>query len=383
MPIPAPGSTLAAIETKVRRLTRSPSEAQLTTADLDNYINTFVVFDFPEQLRTFNLRTQFSFQCLPYQDVYPLSALGFGTPAAINADLNPWYDFHNKYLTVHPPVYIAGYNSFFTQSPEQLFAIYPQVRSIASIGYMGDAATTTFSGVINSQQAFIPNNLNQQVVLCKGDVLFSSVDLNNNGLAMIDIPVLDASTGNPTNIGILVPQNQPTNPLLLTPPYQANLPLPYQTNFVNYITGQFTVTFPFAPGSGQAINTQTLPLVPSLPQAFMIYDDEFVIRPVPDQPYTINFEVYPAPTWLMNSTDQPALNEYWQYIAYGAAKKIFEDRMDLDSVAQILPEFKTQERLCLRRTIVQYTNERTATIYTEQVDQIGYNNWWGGIGGPF
>src|SRR5208282_1382881 len=323
----------------------------------------------------------FSFQCLPYQDVYPLDIASFGGVATAN--LNPWYDFHNKYLTVHPPVYIAGYNSFFTQSPEQLFAIYPQVRSIASIGYSGDGATTTFTGVINSQQAFIPNNLNQQVCLAKNDVLFSSVDTFSNGLAMIDQPILDSTTGNPTIYGLLYPQfSVPAARLTLTAPYITDLLFPVN-NYVNYLTGQFVVTFPVAPGAGQAINTQTLPLVPSLPQAFMIYDDEFVIRPVPDQPYTINFEVYPAPTWLMNSTDEPKLNEYWQYIAYGAAKKIFEDRMDLESVQQIMPEFKTQERLCLRRTIVQYTNERTATIYTEQTDQIGYNNWWGGIGGPF
>ena len=381
MPIPPPGSTLAAIQQKVRRLTRSPSAAQLTDTDLQNYINTFVVFDFPEQLRTFNFRTQFSFQCLPYQDVYPLNIAPFGGVALAN--LNPWYDFENKYLTIHPPVYIGGFQSFYTQSPEQFFSIYPQTRSIASIGPAGDGVTTSFSGVINSQQSFIPNNLNQQVVLLKGDVLFSSVDINNNGLAMIDQPILDSTTGNPTIYGLLFPQfSVPTAPLALAAPYTTD-PLFPTTNFINYLTGQFTVTFPIAPKVGQAINSQTLPNVPALPQAMMIYDSQLTLRPVPDQPYTINFEVYPAPTWLMETTDQPALNEYWQYIAYGAAKKIFEDRMDLDSVQMIMPEFKTQERLVLRRSIVQYTNERTATIYTESLNNFSTGWGWGFGGGQF
>ena len=44
-------STLAQIQTKVRRLTRSISEQQLSTTELNNYINTSVLYDFPEHLR--------------------------------------------------------------------------------------------------------------------------------------------------------------------------------------------------------------------------------------------------------------------------------------------------------------------------------------------
>lgn len=50
-------STLAAIHEKVRRITRTPSMAQLTDAQLDQYINTFVLYDFPSNIRLFPLRT--------------------------------------------------------------------------------------------------------------------------------------------------------------------------------------------------------------------------------------------------------------------------------------------------------------------------------------
>jgi len=66
-------ATLADIEKKVRLLTRLPSTAQLSQADLDNYINTFILYDFPEQLRTFNLRKPFSFYTNPGQDVTTLT----------------------------------------------------------------------------------------------------------------------------------------------------------------------------------------------------------------------------------------------------------------------------------------------------------------------
>lgn len=362
-------NTLEAIRTKVRRLTRSVSPAQLSVADLDNYINTFVLYDLPEHLRMFNLRTQFTFTCNPYQAEYPTNEVGFGGNTT-----NALYNFQNRYLTIHPPVFIAGYQSFFSQSRQQFYGIYPIVNSIASIGVTGDGITTEFTGVINSQQAQIPGNLNQNVGLLPGQVLFSSVTDDFEGVAMMDVPVVDPVTGNQTAIGNLyAPDDLPA-----TPPTVVDA-----GNFVNYVTGRFVVDFDDAPGNGQTINSQTVPQVVSLPQAMLYYDNKIVLRPMPDQPYRINFEAYVRPTELLVSSQKPELEEWWQYISYGAAKKVFEDRMDTDSVAQIMPEFKKQEALCLRRTLVQYSNERSATIYTEQVG--GTNGGWGGSGsfGPF
>lgn len=368
-----PNSTLQAIRTKVRRLTRSLSESQLSTTEIDNYINTFVVYDFPEHLRTFNLRQPFSFWCNPFQDVYPTDEASFGDPLTNPTILNnPLYNFQNKYISVHPPVYIAGFNSFYTQSREQFFGIYPFVNSISSIGPVGNGVQTQFTGVINSQQALVPPNLQQQqVTLLQNKVLFSSVDINNNGLSLIDVPIIDTLTGNPTTQGNLyVPGFTPAAPPTVVTP----------ANTINYFTGAFTITFPFAPKAGVLINSQTVPSVVTRPEALLYYNNQFTLRPVPDQPYQINFEVYKRPTALLASDETPGLEEWWQYIAYGASKKIFEDRMDLESVALILPEYRKQENLCNRRSIVQYTNERSATIYTEQSGGGGTGQWgwWGG-----
>jgi hypothetical protein len=77
-------------------------------------------------------------------------------------------------------------------------------------------------------------------------------------------------------------------------------------------------------------------------------------------------EVDRQPTELLAANTSPDIEQWWQYIAYGAAKKILEDRMDMETVAKIAPEFKMQERLALRRTLVQNKSQRTPTIYTEQ-----------------
>jgi hypothetical protein len=350
--------TLQDIQTKVRRLTRAISEDQLSTLDLNNYINTFVVYDFPEHLRTFNLRTDFSFYCNPFQDVYPTN---INNVAFLPAN-NPLFDFNNKYITIHPPVFIAGYEVLYSQSQEQFFSIYPKISNILSIGQVGNGAQTNFIGVINNLN-FSLQAASQPILA--GQVLFSSIDINNAGLSLIDQPNVPFNGS-----GILI------DPNTLIP-----------SGTINYLTGAFNLTFPTPPAAGAPINSQTVPYQPSLPQAMLFYDNAFTLRPVPDQPYKINFEVYVAPTDLMAAAgplpqgqNAPRLNEWWQYIAYGAAKKVFEDRMDTDSVALITPEFRKQQVLCERRTIVQYTNERPATIYTEQVGVGNYGYGWGGGG---
>jgi hypothetical protein len=382
MPINPPGSTLENIQIKVRRLTRSPSQAMLSDDDLNEYINTFIVYDFPEHLRTFKQRTTFNFWCNPYQDEYPTDIASFG--AATNASQNPLYNFQNTHISVHPPVYIAGFPAFYTQSREQFFGVYPKVNSIQSIGVTGDGVQVNFSGTIVTQGLVQSITLGVQQGSCfvKGQVLFDSVDINGNGLQLVDVPCLDGNTGNQTVWGNLyIPGTQPTTPPLITN-YNTPPTLPVgvnPSNYINYVTGQFVITFPIAPEAGFSINSQTVLQIVSLPQSLLYYNNKFIVRPVPDQPYQINFEAYVRPTYLMETDQSPDLEELWQYIAYGAAKKIFEDRMDLDSVALILPEYKKQEALCLRRTIVQYTNERTATIYTEQTAfGSGFGGWgWG------
>ncbi len=300
MPFSSPGNNLQTIMQKVRRLTRTPSQAQLDDNTLVDYINTFILYDFPEHLRTFNFRVQFTFVCNPFQDLYYTDIAGYG--GASNAQANQLYDFQNNYLTIHPPVYIAGYQSFYTQSREQFFGIYPIVNNIQLAGN-GDSVTTNFVGVIDIVNQGIINNVVQGTsqggaVLLKNQVLFDSIDVNGNGLSMIDSPILDSVTGNPTVWGILYPANNPpaTTTILCAPPYNditVNPQFtPYQANFINYLTGQFSVTFPTAPIQGAPVNSQTVPLVASMPQALLFYQNRMIVRPIPDQPYRINFEAY-------------------------------------------------------------------------------------------
>ena len=346
-------STLATIRTKVRRLTRSPSTQQLTDTNIDEYVNTFIQYDFPEHLRLFSLRTTFTFVCQPFVDEYKTNTTDTDDQFA---------KFKDKFISIHDPIYIAGYPSFFSQSREQFFGQYPITQSIASIGSVGNDSTTAFSGTLDN------------IPVMQNRVLFDSVGTDNETLALVDVPVVDGN-GNPTDDGNLyatdsIPSTSPTSVTA--------------ANTLNYVTGVYAIEFSAQgiPASGKPINSQTVPYVAARPRALLYYDNTITIRPIPDQPYEINMEVYQRPSELLAAGTSPDLEQWWQYIAYGASKKVFEDRMDLESVQMILPEFTKQEKLVLRRTIVQLTNERTATIYTEQTSLgAGFGN--GFNEGPF
>jgi hypothetical protein len=331
-------STLAQIRILVRQLTRSPSASQITDADIDNYVNTFVLYDFPEHLRMFYLRKTLTFYSTPYVDTYTTNT----TTAT-----DPLYNFKNLYITTHGPILIGGVPAYFTQSREQFFGIYPMVNNITSIG-TGDGVTTYFTGVATAAP------------ILSGNITISSIDINNNGLV-----VTDTAT-------------DPQNGEFYTPD-EAHTPATIR-GIINYPSGTYAFRFPIAPKLGADISLMTIPYVLARPAGVLFYDGTFTLRPVPDKCYPINLEVYKRPTEFLAAGQMPELSEWWQYIGYGAAKKVLERRMDPDTVQIIMPEFKKQEALILRRSLVQQSNERTATIYTEQssIGSIGNGLGWGG-----
>lgn len=316
-------SSLAAIRTKVRRLTRSPSTSQLTNDQIDDYVNTFVLYDFPE----FTVDKRLTFFVMPNIDFY--------TTNTVNAD-DPLYNFKNIYLSVQNPVYVAGQEVEFSQSRDQFYRQYPKYNFEGSIG-TGDDVTVAYTGTLTS----IP-------VLAR-NVMFSSIDTDGNGIVLNDIPQTDPSTGLIIMTGDLVVPDTTTS-----------------LGTINYITGVYSFTFPVAPGDGEDVVVQSYRYTTARPRSILFEDNNFIFRPVPDKSYRVEVDVFQRPTELLNITDTPDIAQWWQYIAYGASKKVFEDRMDVGSVEAIMPEFMRQRSLVLQRLVVQQAGERTATIYSER-----------------
>ena len=163
-----PGETLSylsEIRVLVRRLTRSPSASQLSDTDIDKYVNTFVLYDFPEHLKMTYLRTTFTFYTTPYIDTYSTVS---------SPTTSPLYNFKNKYQVVAGPMYVAGRPMFFTQSREQFLAMHPMTMQIRDTGTLGDGINTVFTGTLSN------------VPIIRNNVCFTSIDANNNAIVLKD-----------------------------------------------------------------------------------------------------------------------------------------------------------------------------------------------------
>lgn len=328
MTTPPPGlpNTLGDIILKIRRICKMPNQNQISDNQITQYVDTYYLYDFPEELRMKNLFTNYSFVTVPFQETYQLPT--------------------DLYVSVESPVYINGYQSFFTQSQDNFYMLYPR---------LGIVDTTNVGTGISGPYSF---NIQTTPVL-QNQVVIGAQDAFGTTYNAVDVPV---SATQPSAGGRLTFDGGTTF-----------------VGTINYITGAISITFPAIIANGNQITINSVPYFPSRPTACLFYADTFSLRPIPDNSYLVEMATYITPSQLANGDLQgtsPQIKQWWQLLAWGAALKILEDRGDFDQVEQMRPYYTEQKNLVLRRTLVQQASERTATIYTEQT---GYNsnNWFG------
>lgn len=334
-------STLEAIRIKVRRLTGRPSSQQITDPQIDEYINTFYQYDFPEHLRVFSNTGTFKFITEENVDQYKMRAVDPNNPKfdELVVDFDGGKESAvDVYYNIQPPVYIAGYQSFYSQNREQFFRIYPALGDI-NISLKGNGSPGPYN-------ITLPN-----IPILQNSVTVGVIDDSKTTIKVVDSPQ-NRTLGN-------------WNVINTTDSITGN---------IDYITGILTITFPNNIPNGNEITFTFTPYQPNRPQAVLFYNNTITLRPVPDKPYPVELNAFITPTALLQKDDNTILKQWWQYLAFGAAKKIFEDSQDTEGINQIIGGLKEQENLVLNRHIVQQTNERTATIYTE-TSASSYNNF--------
>ncbi len=388
-PVAQADSTYVFIEKKVRHLTASASESSLKSVDLQSAVNTFYNNDFPYAIKIDQQRTVHKFLTIPNVDRYPV-------------DVNNLQGFR-------APVYFEGIMGNFFKNRDQLFNLYPryptQFQPIS-----GDGVTTsfTFSLFGNNVNPFPQPNFG----ILSTQVVIGGIDVNGNPIRIIDDGggVVNAfGIGSNTTTGQLVFVNQnavgsnvyldPSNvqqPILpgLSPiggpnnangPNAAYPPFPLTSQYcgtVNYVTTQMTVNFPVAPANGTNINVWAATYQVGRPYNALFWNNEITIRPVPDNVYLVEIETYQTPAQFMNTSNHPVLNQWAQYIAYGAAREILRDRQDMEGVANLEEGFKRQEALVLERQAVEEIGQPNITLFnsTQQGFGVGNGNGYGGGG---
>lgn len=375
-------STVAAIRQKVRRLTASPSESSLTTADIDKYINTFYNQDFPYAIKLDQMRSVYSFYTQPYVDRYPLNV--------------------NYNQGIRSPAYCDGIEMSFFKDRQQFYNMWPKFPTL-SYPFTGDGVTQSFSFSASATPFF------SQAVTIGG------LDVNGSPIRIGDVPGLDIN-GQPTlsTLGALVleyPNPVELQPAIPTPPITGipsgfiastpvaralkpgminnnvnnsgdNLYLPI-IGTVNYVTGAMTLDFSLVnltPGNGQQFNMYVSQYQTGRPFTLLFWNNEFLIRPVPKLIHKVEVETYLTPVQFLESTDLPILNQWWQYIAIGAAIKVLEDRQDMEGLQNLSELFTRQEALVLERQGNEEIGQRNTTIFSATQIANGWNLYgsWGG-----
>ena len=103
------------------------------------------------------------------------------------------------------------------------------------------------------------------------------------------------------------------------------------------------------------------------PYAVLYFNNEFRLWPFPDRAYTFEIVSYinPAEFAAGGGAAFPGLNQWADTIAFGTALKIFQDNLDVESYGKVKVFFEEAKRLAERRTITQLSNQRVATIYSD------------------
>lgn len=377
-------TTYTYIEKKVRRLTASASQSALSSADIQQAVNLFYNNDFPYAIKIDQQRSVYKFLTIPNVDRYPV-------------DVNNCQGFRS-------PVYFEGIQGNFFKNRDQLYNLYPRYPTqFQPIG--GDDVKTsfTFSLFGNNVNPFPQPNFG----ILSTQVVIGGIDKNGNPIRIIDdggafVNAFGIGSNTTTGQLLFINQNNVGNNVFLDAsndqqpaiPPLSPLPIPsppvgipsannpQYCGTVNYVTTNITINFPVAPAAGTMINVWASTYQVGRPYNLLFWNNELTIRPVPDNVYLCEVETYQTPSQFMMTTDNPILNQWAQYIAFGTAMEILRDRQDMEGVENLREGFMRQEGLVLERQSIEEIFQPNITLFNStQTGNCSGGGW--GIGQGF
>lgn len=346
-------ATLNAIRGKVRRLTGRDTSQLPNTAlpysvnpnsvGLDDYINSFYLYDFPAQFRSLKLKDRYTFNTVQGINVYPFDSEG--------------------YTTVQAPALCAKRPIALFYDSWQFYGVNYNWQELnyfsVGNGTIGPYSGYTVGSPITLSVNNDPANLNYpasrvQNILINANVAYgNTLNVTDNGAGGL---IGDCTAGT-----------------------------------IDYQTGQISgLVFTQAVPQGEQIQIQYNPVQPQIPLAILFAQNQFTLLPVPDRGYTIELVAYRQPTQALMNTPNglgtPELSEWWETIAVGAAKKIFEDSMDMDGMNSMEILLQKKYQLNYTRTYAEMGKNRVATIFADQLNQgqgttNGFGTGFGANGG--
>lgn len=293
IPSSTAGWTAENIIIKMRSITGTPSEDQLSQDQMLAYANNYLQYTMPHELK-FQINNQF---------------LDFKTTPGINV-----YSFPGTYLTDSPGAYADGFPMIFYEDPDIFYQDWPQQYAVDNLA-SGDGITTTFTGTLQNPPIIIGT-------LFITDGTYVAQDQGDGTLTGTGI---SAGTINYTTGAYSVTfTTAPASTVVIYAKYQG-----YSGN-----RPQGVLYFPI-----NGVEAFTLMPVPD--QVYQIRMQGFIA------PIALTLGSNPAST--------PLQAEWGPCIAWGAAVDIFNDRGDIEGANNAYATLKRYENVALGRTIQQYT----------------------------
>lgn len=338
--------SLDQMQNTLRRMTARYDEAQLSTDQINTYLNLAYTLRLPEQFRNIKLTKPYVFLTTPNVDTYDF----IYEENPVNSNPTQTITASPGAIQIMPPVYCQGYLLRYWQDKSTFYNRWPNLSVNQIINSGGKAANMAYTGIIPSTpfyraQLDIFGNVTEAAVIISASVM--NVQSVNSGFVytLTDVPQPLSST---PNIGNLIDVDNNT------------------VGTVNYLTGAYS----FIPANLEVIPVDAtiyaavVPYQPSRPTDILFYNQQLVLRPCPLQVYQIEFQISQQPTQLIAAGDAPELNEWWELICLLAAELIYTDFPDEQGMAYIMPMLEKQRCEAQRRTLKQLSTQRAQTIFS-------------------
>lgn len=342
---------------KIREVSASGNSLQVTDTKIIKYINSYYLYDLPNDLRNIKLKDTYAFNTIQGVDTYP-------------------FDF-DHWSTIEGPVYCGKIQIPLFQNKESFYAYNFNSQKLETFDN-GDGTTGPYSGTTQAYPIVKSTNNNPMV----------DTQTSNTSVFPAGYPPTFSGNNISRQQNILISANTATGSLHVTDDGAGNLigdcaaggTIDYETGAIANLT--FTSTVP----SGNAINIQYIQAVEGQPYTMLFFQNTFVLRPVPDQAYTIEMTAYRQPSQALlgtTSASTPDLDGrpeelyWWELIVFGVAKKLYQERLDTDGVAMMDAFLQEKISEARTRTYAQLGTRQVSTMFRNDsnLNQIGAG--WG------
>lgn len=339
---------------KIRIVSASGNSDQVTDEKIIKYINSYYLYDLPNEFRNLKLKDVYTFNTIQNVDTYP-------------------FDF-DHWETIESPAYCGKIPIILFQDKASFYGYNWNSQQLNNFA-IGDGTVGPYGFTLSNFP--ITASVNNNPI---ADTQLSSTQVFPGGYP----PTFTENTISRIQ-NILISANTLNSSLHVTDDGAGGLIGDCLAGgTINYLTGVIAgLTFTQAVPSGNNVTIQYLQSVQGQPYVMLFYQNQFVVRPVPDQAYTIEVTAYRRPSQALlgttsaespNLAGRPEQLDWWELIAFGVAKKLYQDRLDDMGVMQMQKYYDEKLSECNTRTYAQLGSRQSRTLFRDEThNQIGQN----------